>query len=669
MDVVHLAEHDKVEDEEELQKSLIPGRESDDTRNGDHTTQTLITQRKRQRQTEPEDSSSIRMRDMKEEIASLDRIQWRLVNTPDGEELERVLSKLVPIMVKKMDMACGMDPREGRQVQQKVLEILSHVNVRLKGSKETRLPLEALWEAYSACQSTVACNIGMVYLGKAFDRCSKDEMWRMVGKLVRGIHSRVEGHQPMLMMYACRSMQGLTQKAALGMKDIFNDPRDLDVFLYYIVRVALYVRVGGASSIRQTLDGERPRVVAGLSEVDLKLIESSHVSESVESCVLGALELVSQVDVEPKKVMMLLLAAASSPYEDVKKVGERVLMKTCVFDTARPTVDVEDIDVIKSLFEMYLGTMEDSMIPEDQRRHPASNVLRGRIVGILCKSIRACNMNPESIMVVHDCVFGDSVGLYTQQQGMQFAVHVLKHAESLGYIAPSIIDHSLRILETAEGNASMNALRGFAYQCLGQLAQRDPDTLQEHAVDLMRTCFNALQKEAPGVRASVQETVHCLSNCFKTSNRGSMVRQLLEEYATSDNGSVRQAALQWIIWIFDFKHSFARYCCISMTSDSNMNISALALEGLDADKVASFQRAKFHEDVDASMPNLGDMLHTIFKKHPKILGSHDLILPSKSMESMVNFLDALEIDSTDVLEKYFGMYIVSLFWRMKCLDM
>lgn len=98
-----------------------------------------------------------------------------------------------------------------------------------------------------------------------------------------------------------------------------------------------------------------------------------------------------------------------------------------------------------------------------------------------------------------------------------------------------------------------------------------------------------------------------------------------------------------------------------MTSDSNMNIATLALEGLDVDKVASFQRAKFHEDVDATMPNLGDMLQTIFKKHPKILGSHDLILPSKSMESMVNFLDALEIESTDVLEKYFGMYIVALF--------
>ena len=660
MDVVHPVEQDGVEEEEELQKLSIPGRESDDTGNVDHTTRALTAQRKRQRQTEPEDSSSRRMT---EEIASLDRIQWRLVNTPDGEDLERVLSKLVPIMVKKMDMACGMDAREGRQVQQKVLEILSHVNVRLKGSKETRLPVEALWEAYSSCQSAVACNIGMVYLGKAFDRCSKEEMWRMVGKLVRGIHSRVGGHQPMLMMYACRSMQGLTTKTALGMKaeGVFDDPRDLDVLLYYIVRVALYVRDGGASSTRQTLDGERPRVVAGLCEVDLKLIESSHVSESVESCVLGALELVSQVDVEPKKVMMFFLAAASSPYEDVKKVGERVLMKTCVFDTARPTVDVEDIDVVKSLFEMYLGTMEDSIIPEDQRRQPVSNVLRGRIVGILCKSIRACNMNPEAIMVVHDCVFGDSVGLYTQQQGMQFAVHMLRHAESLEYIAPSIIDHSLRILETSEGNASMYALRGFAYQCLGQLAQRDPDTLQEHAVDLMRTCFDALQKEAPGVRASVQETVHCLSNCFKTSERGNMARQLLEEYATSDNGSVRQAALQWIIWIFDFKDSFARYCCISMTSDSNMNIATLALEGLDVDKVASFQRAKFHQDVDATMPNLGDMLQTIFKKHPKILGSHDLILPSKSMESMVNFLDALEIESTDVLEKYFGMYIVALF--------
>lgn len=611
--------------------------------------------RKRQRQHSDTRGSTPRMVVSREvsDVESLERIHWRLVNTGDGDDLEGVLSKLVPIMVGNMDT-------DDRKVQQKVLEILSHVNVRLQGSLEIRLPVEAIWEAYCGCHGVVARTIGMVYLGKAFERCSQEDMWRMVGKIIRGVHGRMERHRGMLVMYAFRSMQGLRGKHikdVLGMAagDVFEDVRDLDVVMYYAVKVALYVRE--SSMVRQTTAGTRPRVVAGLCQDDLKLIESSKVAESVEHSIIGALELVAQAEVEPNKVMMFLLAAASSPYADVLAMGERVLLKTCVFDTSRPTVDVEDIHVIKKLFEMYLGNMDDSMVPEGQRRQPASKVLRGKIIGILCKSTMACNMNPESIMVIHDCVFGDFAGLSTQQQGMQFAVHVLRHAERLLEIAPSIIRHSLRVLETTEGDANMNTLRGFAYQCLGQLAQRDPDTLQEHKLDLMKTCFRALQREPPGVRASVQETVNCLANCFKTNTSDetrARVRELLGQYAASDHGTVRQAALQWILWIFDFKDSFARYSCIVLTSDSNMNISGLALEGLDVEKVKSFQRAKFHQNVDSTMPDIHDMVQTIFKRHPTIAGSYDLILPPKSMEAMLNFLRSLQVTDTDVLDEYFG---------------
>lgn len=603
------------------------------------------------------------------EIQSLERIHWRLVNTSDEDgDLERVLSKLVPIMVKKMDWSCGMDPREGRRVQQKVLEILSHVNTRLAGSHDIRLPVEAIWEAYCSCDTAVARNIGMVYLGKAIDRSLQDDLWKMVGKFVPGIHGRLEAHRPMLAMYACRSVNGLHGKTmidALGMEPprIFEDVRDVDVFLGYATRLALYVREG--TTVRQTPAGTRPRVVAGLSDVDLKLIESSKAAESVEDIVKGALWLVQQAQIEPKKAVMFLLAAASSPYEDVSNIGERLLMKTCVFDTARPTVNVEDANVIKPLFDMYLGTMEDPMIPEAQRRHPASKALRSRIIGILCKSTLACNMNPESIIVIHDCVFGDFAGMYTQQQGMQFAVHVLRHADSLQEIAPSIIRRCLRVLENSPeiSNGNINSLRGFAYQCLGQLAQRDPNMLREHRMDLMKTCFEALRIEPPGVRASVQETLNCLANCFKsqsTHEEEIQIRKLLAQYAKSENGSVRQTALQWIIWIFDFSDSFARYHCIVMTSDCSMNVYSLALEGLDVDKVSSFQRAKFHHivTVDMNMPSLEDMLQTVLGEHPALLNrSHnDLILPPKSMESMVLFLKGLPMknQSPDVLANFFG---------------
>lgn len=52
---------------------------------------------------------------------------------------------------------------------------------------------------------------------------------------------------------------------------------------------------------------------------------------------------------------------------------------------------------------------------------------------------------------------------------------------------------------------------------MGALAGRQDHlmSLGQHKMDLMLRCFDALLVEPPGVRASAQETVDCLSNCFK----------------------------------------------------------------------------------------------------------------------------------------------------------
>ena len=592
----------------------------------------------------------------KQELDSLERVSWRLVNTQDAQ-LGQVLGKLLPVMVNKLNETDSL------AVKQLVLKILAHANARIgSGSASAAGALcispAGIYQAYSAASNPVAKNIGLVYAQKAFERCPESERPTMINMIVANIHEKPREHRSALLLHALCSLRGLSPATVslvcernphvLGDLETEGRREDARILLEQAVKLLMYV---------PGRDGPPAAKMAGLSAVDVETMAKIPLLQydTVEQVQLGVLEYVYAASMDPNAVHLLYLAAASSPLTAVGKRGEAMLAKTCVVDTARPTVDVENRDALKRLYNVYLGNMEDETVPEGLRRPPASRALQSRIVAVLCKSTLACNMNPESSMVIHDAIFGSAAGVSSQQQGMQFAVHVLRHADTLKYLAPSVIQHSLRILENSQGNANMNALRSFAYQSLGQLAQRDPAVLEEHKLELSKQCFEALKIEPPGVRSAVQETVNCLSNCFGAgregeegstdSNGASAVRDLLTQYVKSDVAAVRQAALHWWIWVYPFSDCGARFHCILLSSDSNVNISDLAREGLDAEKVSSFQRSKGRVGQECAYPRIGDMLAAIVVERPSLVGDRrsvrpttELAMPAPSMEAMIEFL-------------------------------
>ena len=161
-----------------------------------------------------------------------------------------------------------------------------------------------------------------------------------------------------------------------------------------------------------------------------------------------------------------------------------------------------------------------------------------------------------------------------------------------------------------------------------------------------------MKVEPPGVRSSVAETVNCLSNCFgNAEDATAALKDLLGQHAKSENATVRQAALQWIIWVFQYSDCWARFHCILLSSDANINIADLAREGLDADKVAAFQRVKeryANASTDQDYPRIADMLATIAEERPSLVGEirpvrpvTEMAMPTASMEAMIEFLRVL----------------------------
>lgn len=92
-----------------------------------------------------------------------------------------------------------------------MLELLSHVNKRLKGHIEIHLPLEPLLDLYNAPASgPLVRNFSLIYVEMAFDRASSQERGALVAKLLTGISKRSTQHRAMLLRMAASGMEHLS---------------------------------------------------------------------------------------------------------------------------------------------------------------------------------------------------------------------------------------------------------------------------------------------------------------------------------------------------------------------------------------------------------------------------------------------------------------------------
>ncbi|GKU93496.1 hypothetical protein SLEP1_g7089 [Rubroshorea leprosula] len=93
----------------------------------------------------------------------LDRMLTRLALCDDSK-LEALLSKLLPLTISSLSS-------QSLAVRNKVLEILSHVNKRVKHQPEIGLPFMDLWKMYGELNAPpMVKNFCIIYIEMAFER-------------------------------------------------------------------------------------------------------------------------------------------------------------------------------------------------------------------------------------------------------------------------------------------------------------------------------------------------------------------------------------------------------------------------------------------------------------------------------------------------------------------
>ncbi|KAH9741795.1 ARM repeat superfamily protein [Citrus sinensis] len=625
----------------------------------------------------------------KEEL--LDRMLTRLALCDDSK-LEALLSKLLPLAISSLSAHSTL-----------VLEILSHVNKRVKHQLEIRLPLAELWKVYTEPHAaSMVKNFCIVYIEMAFDRASFKEKEDMGPVLIANVSKLPQQHQDIILRIAARVIgechaSGIDNEVAPKYRSI-SGSQDRELFIEFC----------------------RHTMFSGGSPPGLSVVQANRVigknplkSDVILTMKLGILNVIEAMELTPELVYPIYLSACVDRQDPVVKRGEELLKKKAF------GANLEDPNLVNRLFLLFNGTLAAENIPQESRVNPGNAALKTKLMSIFCRSITAANSFPATLQCIFGCMYGTDTTIRLKQLGMEFTVWVFKHAnlDQLKLMGPVILNGILKLLDGysySDSDSVARDTKSFAFQAIGLLAQRLPQLFRDK-IEMAVRLFDALKLEASSLRLVIQEATTSLATAYKDgiADLLILIMQVLENtamipfsgapifaldiatinqqlrishlpsrkallgYMTSqgaqpavlieleklllhnfnaEQSEVRFCAVRWATSLFDLQHCPSRFICMLGAADPKLDIREMALEGLfpvkDEGRLIS-------QNPDIIYPKLGSMLEYILKQQPKFVDSTEmreqkLLFPSNMYVAMIKFLlkcFELELEQNKDLEK------------------
>ncbi|XP_059624994.1 uncharacterized protein LOC132268214 [Cornus florida] len=558
----------------------------------------------------------------------LDRMLTRLALCDDSK-LETLLSKLLPLSISSLSS-------HSPAVRKKVIEILSHVNKRVKHQPEIGLPLSELWKLYvEANAAPMVKNFCIVYIEMAFERLNVEEKENMAPILVSNISKLPPQHQEIVLRITakvigeCHSTQ-INDEVAAKYRAI-SGSEDTKIFLEFCLHTVLYQPPSQGGGCAPGLSITQSNRVTGKDPLknDLLIIRK-----------LGILNVIDAMELAPELVYPIYVSACADWQEPVVKRGEELLKKKA------SGANLEDANMMNELFLLFNGTAGAEHIAPESRVSPGNPVLRVKLMSIFCRSITAANSFPSTLQCIFGCIYGIGTTSRLKQAGMEFTVWVFKHAkvEQLKLMGPVILTAILKSLDrysTLDSDAIARDTKTFAFQAIGLLAQRMPQLFRDK-IDMAVRLFNALKLEAQFLRLTIQEATNSLAVAYRGAPTTVLkdLETLLLKNTQVEQSEVRFSAVRWATSLFDLQHCPSRFICMLGAADSKLDIREMALEGLFLGKD---QRRTINDHFDIKYPKIGDMLNYILRQQPALLDPTEmremkLLFPSQTYVAMIKFL-------------------------------
>lgn len=548
-----------------------------------------------------------------DELQLLERVFIRLGCAETDEQLQEAVSKFLPPVLLKLT-----SQNEG--VRKKVMELLVHINKRIKNNYNIQLPVEALLLQYQDPMATsFVINFTIIYLKMGFPRLPIEKQAELVPSVLAGIESKPTSHQDSLLLMIMpvlgevakiaptepekkRSVLGLCEKPSVSK------------VLYSFMFDFLLLPYGSHPSLKPADPKvEGCKVPAGLSEYGWKRVSGETVpaSETVEVTKTGIVKFLGSGLLPEMEVALHLLIGAADTRHGVASAADTQNRQLS------GVIDWNDPELVRKLYSLFLGTLVIKDRPTTKPEHkriPSNTRIRLKLMPVLLKSREAAMQFPSCIQVTFDLLFGTSGNSNTKLKMMavNFVHQIIFHCPEhrLSPIGAVILSALTRLVNEEKDNPK---LRGSCYVAIGKLGLKLP-ALVNKDVSMIQTFFDAMSTEDSDTQMSVQEALGLMAPAFRQIEKANrkFIEAIVATYIEKEEKQVRLVAVQYAGEVFPHDNVATRYTLLIGAGDLKDDVAKASQAALySAVKKANNPDLHHKRKDEASGPILPDFVEVL----------------------------------------------------------
>uniref|UniRef100_A0A673VC60 Ecm29 proteasome adaptor and scaffold n=1 Tax=Suricata suricatta TaxID=37032 RepID=A0A673VC60_SURSU len=564
----------------------------------------------------------------------LERVFLRLGHAETDEQLQNIISKFLPPVLLKLSST-----QEG--VRKKVMELLVHLNKRIKSRPKIQLPVETLLVQYQdpAAVSFVT-NFTIIYVKMGYPRLPVEKQCELAPTLLTAMEGKPQPQQDSLMHLLIPTLFHMkypveSSKSASPF-NLAEKPKTVQLLLDFMLDVLLmpYGYVLNESQSRQNSSSGQssssnsgggsgiPQPPPGMSFYAAKRVigDNPWTPEQLEQCKLGIVKFIEAEQVPELEAVLHLVIASSDTRHSVATAADLELKsKQSLIDWNNPTI-------INKMYKVYLGdiplkTKEGAVLKPELKRDPVSTRVKLKIVPHLLRSRQAAETFPANIQVVYDGLFGTNTNSKLRTLSLQFVHHICITCPEIKIkpLGPMLLNGLTKLINEYKEDPK---LLSMAYSAVGKLSSRMPHLFTKD-IALVQQLFEALCKEEPETRLAIQEALSMMVGAYSTLEgaQRTLMEALVASYLIKPEVQVRQVAVKFASTVFPSDHIPSRYLLLLAAGDPREEVHGEAQRVL---RCLPGRNRK--ENASKQMPSFPEMVYYIQEK-----ASHRMKTPAKYM--------------------------------------
>uniref|UniRef100_A0A3Q2NUZ8 Ecm29 proteasome adaptor and scaffold n=1 Tax=Fundulus heteroclitus TaxID=8078 RepID=A0A3Q2NUZ8_FUNHE len=527
-----------------------------------------------------------------DELNQLERVFLRLGHAETDDQLQDIISKFLPPVLLKLSSV-----QEG--VRKKVMELLVHLNKRIKSRPKIQLPVETLLVQYQdPAAASFVTNFTIIYIKMGYPRLEVAKQCELAPTLITAMEGKPQPQQD----------------SGCGRRRYEPEPSSFCRTGRFVLnesptRPAPSSSQGGSSDGAATGGGQGlPQPPPGMSVFAAKRVigEAQWSSEQLEQCKLGIVKFIEAKQAPEVETVVHLVVASSDTRHSVATAADLELRsKQSIIDWNNPLI-------INKMFKVYLGDVplksKGGNVKQELKHEPVSTRVKLKILPHLLRSRLAAECFPANIQVVYDGLFGTNTNNKLLSLTLQFVHHICMVCPDTNKpLGLMLLNGLTKLINEYKEDPKLLCV---AYSAVGKLSSRMPQLFTKD-IALVQQFFESMCKEEPDVRLAIQEALSMMVGAYANLQGAllNLMEALVAAYISKPEVQVRQVAMKFASTVFAPDHVPSRYLLLLAAGDPREEVSA------EAQRVLRASPTKISEkEGPKPMPSFPDMVAYIQEK-------------------------------------------------------